>query len=364
MTGFQRILDHYSRIIAGELPEATTPRYASYAVSALRGGIGKSTLAFNLSYELSRDSSLLVADLCAQRNLTETFFKHKAHKVDITSALLPQILGPAFGDVPDDISYRISELCEPFKGGKRAYIVPGSPELFAFPSALYQQLKQASVGSPVFVRKLLQSLRVILNKEAKEKDCDLILMDTSPFYSGGTHLAWCAAEALVIPVRVDEHSIESLDLTLKMLTEPGRDFLFWNQHAEITHVPKIAAIVMTMVGAKSRLQSTPDRASQMFVERALAKAQAHPELFDFADPADAFVLTDDFMSAGRISGAESIPISELEVGKFRTVEGKRLQVNQSAERYKKEIKYLASLLRGASWSAMAAPTPKVTEVAQ
>jgi len=350
MTGLQRILDHYSRIIAGEIPEATSPRYGSYAVSALRGGIGKSTLAFNLAYELSRDSSLLVADLCAQRNLTETFFKHKAHKVDITSALMPQILGPAFGDVPDDISYRISELCESFKGGKRAYIVPGSPELFAFPSALYQQLKQASVGSPVYVRKLLQSLRAILQREAKEKGCDLILMDTSPFYSGGTHLAWCAAEALVIPVRVDEHSIESLDLTLKMLTEPGRDFLFWNEHAQVTHVPKIAAIVMTMVGAKSRLQSTPDRASQMFVERALAKAQAHPELFDFDDPADAFVLTDDFMSAGRISGAESIPISELEVGKFRTVEGKRLQVNQSAERYKKEIKYLASLLRGASWA--------------
>ena len=28
-------------------------------------------------------------------------------------------------------------------------------------------------------------------------------MDTSPFYAGGTHLAWCAADAVIIPVRVD-----------------------------------------------------------------------------------------------------------------------------------------------------------------
>jgi hypothetical protein len=62
------------------------------------------------------------------------------------------------------------------------------------------------------------------------------------------------------------------------------------------------------------------------------------------DPVDAFVVTDDFVSAGRISGAKSIPISELKVGSFHTVEGKRLQVNSSATRYQKELAYLASVI--------------------
>ena len=56
------------------------------------------------------------------------------------------------------------------------------------------------------------------------------------------------------------------------------------------------------------------------------------------------MITDDFMSTGRISGAKSIPISQLKINAFHTIEGKRLQVNASAERYQKELNYLASIL--------------------
>lgn len=37
-------------------------------------------------------------------------------------------------------------------------------------------------------------------------------------------------------------------------------------------------------------------------------AAKHLELLDHEDPADAFAITDDFMSAGRISGAQCVPI--------------------------------------------------------
>ncbi len=100
---------------------------------------------------------------------------------------------------------------------------------------------------------------------------------------------------------------------------------------------------MTMAGAKSQKEATPDAASRMFIERALRIANKHPELFD-GDPTDAFAITDDFMSAGRISGAKSIPISELKVGGFHTVSERRLQVNLSAERYQRELAYLTSIL--------------------
>ena len=43
-----------------------------------------------------------------------------------------------------------------------------------------------------------------------------ILIDTSSFF-GATHLAWMAAEALIVPVRVDQSSLEALDLTLRMI---------------------------------------------------------------------------------------------------------------------------------------------------
>ena len=129
-------------------------------------------------------------------------------------------------------------------------------------------------------------------------------MDTSPFYAGDTHLAWCAVDALIIPVRVDEHSLESLELTLKMLSDPARDFRIWNERAGGLQAPKVAAIVMTMVGSKSQVKATPDQASRMYIERAIAIAEKYPSVFGHNDPSDAFVLTDDFHSPGSNFGIE------------------------------------------------------------
>jgi chromosome partitioning protein len=37
----------------------------------------------------------------------------------------------------------------------------------------------------------------------------------------------------------------------------------------------------------------------MYIERAIDVAEKHAVLFDYSDPADAFVVTDDFVSSGR-----------------------------------------------------------------
>jgi cellulose biosynthesis protein BcsQ len=346
MNSIDKVLENHAHVVNGEYSgNGSGLKYRSYAITTLRGGVGKSTLAFNLAHEIAAKRSLLVADLCPQCNLTETFLRGFAPEVTILKALQPALLGPAFGEIPPDASYRISMYCDAFKLCKPAYFIPGDPLMFAFPSTMYQQLQIANAQSnPTAVRRLLESLKDILDNECKEKKVQGILLDSSPFYAGGTHLAWCAADALIIPVRVDEHSIESLELTLDLLSNPDRDFVTWNNRAGGRPVPKIAAVVMTMVGSKSQLRATPDRASRMYIERALAIAEKHATLFDHPEPSDAFVITDDFVSAGRISGAKSMPISKLIVGSFHVVAGKRLQVNSSASRYQRELAYLASVI--------------------
>ncbi|MFT4411768.1 ParA family protein [Stenotrophomonas muris] len=342
----EKVLATHAQVVEGNAPIPIAPlKYKNYAVSTLRGGVGKSTLSFNLAYEISKSRSLLVADVCAQCNLTETLRRDCDNDVTILNALQPKLLGSAFGEVPSDISYRISNTCDAFKSSKASYVIPGDALMFAFPSTMYQQLQIATTQTnPAAVKKLLESLKSIVEDEAKNKGATGVLMDTSPFYAGGTHLAWCAADALIIPVRVDEHSIASLELTLQLLTDPNRDFQVWNQRAGGRPSPKVAAIVMTMVGSKSQMKSTPDRASRLYIERALEVAHRYPSAFGHADPTDAFVITDDFVSSGRISGAKSIPISRLKVGSFHMVEGRRLQVNASAQRYQRELAYLLSVL--------------------
>lgn len=345
MSSLDKVLDRHQKVIREAHVCSKGQGFNYYAVSNLRGGVGKSSIAFNLAYEISRSWSVLMADLCPQCNFTELLLGDFRPKVNIYDALKPKILGSAFGDVPEDLSYRVSQYCSDFKGGKGAWVISGNPELFAFPSVLYQQLNTAySQGNILAVSKLLRGLRAILENEKSTTKTKKVLLDTSPFYAGGTHLAWCAVEALIVPVRVDEHSLESLDLLFKQLSDPKRDFQMWNVRAGGIDVPKIAAIVMTMVGSKSQKEATPDNASRMYIERAIEIAEKYATLFHHEDPSDAFVITDDFHSAGRISGAERKPITELQVGKFHTVEGRRLQVNSSAERYKKQLRYLASMI--------------------
>jgi chromosome partitioning protein len=341
----EKVLDTHQQVVENGFVQKGKLRYRSYAISTLRGGVGKSTLAFNIAFELAGRRKLLVADLCAQCNLTETLLKDADPEVTIVNALQPELLGPAFGNAPSDISYKASRYCDSFKGVKACEVIPGSPEMFAFPSTMYQQLQIANAQSnPDAVDRLLASLEAVLNKQADEIGAEGILMDTSPFYAGGTHLAWCAADAIIIPVRVDEHSLESLELTLDLLSNPDKDFQTWNKRAGGRKTPKVAAVVMTMVGSKSQLRATPDRASRMYIERALDIAGEYPQLFDYESPSEAFAVTDDFVSSGRISGAEGIPINKLRKGKFHTVDGKRLQVNSSVLRYQNELNYLASIL--------------------
>src|SRR5690348_11400120 len=137
-----QVLAMHKMVVEDGYTKPGTPRYRRYAVTTLRGGVGKSTLSFNLAHELAKRRSLLIADLCAQCNLTETLMSDEVEiPVNIVNALQPVLLGPAFGTAPAEIAYKVARYCDPFKTVKPAWLIPGSPEMFAFPSTLYQQLQ-------------------------------------------------------------------------------------------------------------------------------------------------------------------------------------------------------------------------------
>jgi cellulose biosynthesis protein BcsQ len=170
------------------------------------------------------------------------------------------------------------------------------------------------------------------------------LIDTSPFFGGATHLAWVAADALIVPVRVDQHSIEALRLTLKMLRDPQLDFHKFNEQGGIARQPLVHAIVMTHCGWNRQKPNNPDSSTRFFIEEAIKVAQEFSEVFSEADVSQCFYLLDDFHSSGRISGKQRIPLAKLQPGKKYMVEGQRLEVNPSVDRYKKEVASLTAAL--------------------
>jgi cellulose biosynthesis protein BcsQ len=349
-TEIDAVLERSERVLRGEDLPFRDERFRTYAITNFRGGIGKSTLAFNLAYEMSRNHATLLVDTCSQRNFSQNVFGDLLLDFDQTlyDALVVEITGAGNFDIAD-ITVSVKGSCPPFMGNKATYMIPGSTELFLFPSLLYSQLAQfAQIAGGTHTRdasaRVLTSLRRIVEQASMTAKPEKILIDTSPFFGGATHLAWVAADALIVPVRVDQHSIEALRLTLGMLRKPEMDFQKFNKQAGLERHPKVHAIVMTHCGWNRQKPNTPDSSTRFFVERAINVAKDFADVFSETDVSRCFYLLDDFHSSGRISGKQRIPLAKLESGKKYIVDGQRLEVNPSVDRYKREVANLTAAL--------------------
>jgi len=350
MKDLDKLLETFKIVAKGGNAPRPDARFNTYAISNFRGGIGKSTLAFNLAWEVSRTKKTLLFDLCPQCNFTQSLLGADADDTpdnNIYGALLPRVMAGTPTVNPDDLVVSVPPSCLPFKNGAGVHMVPGSKELFLFPSLLYTQLSSAAqLGSRSVetTRNILQSVDKLSESLKAHLKATKVLMDTSPFFGGATHLGWVAADALIIPVRVDQHSMEALKLTLSMLKDEKMDFRRLNSQAKIDKVPKVHAIVMTHCGWNRQAEFTPDRSTQAYLSKVIEIAHEHADLFSCNDPVDAIHLLDDFHSAGRISGSKRIPLAKLAVGESHTIEGQRLEVNESLTRYQNELKSLASCI--------------------
>jgi len=349
MSSLDELLQRFRKIAEGEQVSLPAARFKTYVITIFRGGIGKSTLAFNLAWQISRAARTLLVDVCPQRNFTQSLMGSDTELLEhsIYDALLPKVM-PGTSEVSEeDLICSVAPYCPPFQRGKGVFLIPGSTELFLFPSLLYSQLSTAAQlqsRAKLATNTILRSIVTIVGGAAKQAKATKILIDTSPFFGGATHLAWVAADALIIPVRVDQHSMEALKLTLAMLENPDMDFLRINRLGGIKRIPKIHAIAMTHCGWNRQAAFTPDRSTQSYLSQVIDIIDEHANLFSSDRPIEHVHLLDDFHAAGRISGSKRIPLAKLSVGETFMIEGQRLEVNQSVTRYKREMRALATTL--------------------
>ncbi|WP_299773120.1 ParA family protein [uncultured Pseudoteredinibacter sp.] len=319
------------------------PKHNRYGVCNLRGGIGKSTLTFNLAYDAE---CVLAVDTCPQGNSTSFFTQgRRATGTTIYDALLPYLL-PRMA-FPSNIAQDVESKNSYFQG-RGAYFVPSSPNLYEFPSIMESALSQAR-GIPGeadrAVSQILNSFRDLLDRETKKIGTDRVLIDTSPFFSGATHLSWHAVDSLIVPVRTDQQSVDSLSLLISLLKDTSRSFLR-SQEGLSLHSPKIQMVVVTHCGWSTSpgARNEPNNQTKIYLEKVKQVIQSNIDCFTTEDPDNHIVPLDDFLGSGRIASAKQIPIKCLNPQQSFMIGDQRVTVNSSIEKCQKQLSFISQNL--------------------
>ncbi|MBP3530876.1 MAG: ParA family protein [Thermoguttaceae bacterium] len=347
-TALERIIKRQSDIAVGnfEAIQIDVPKHRVYSVCNLRGGVGKTTLTFNLSYYAD---SLLAIDLCPQGNLSYFFDKeYYLHGANIRDALLPYLI-PGMPSVERIASY--VGATNQYFDGKNVYYIPSSNELYLLPSVLNSALNLTDGGLLDSTQRLaaisnaLFSLRKEIKRETTQNGLDKCLIDTSPFFSGGTELAWHASDALIVPVRTDRQSINSFELLIKTM-QSSASFRKYADKLEGFRTPKIHAVVLTHCGwsTRSGARSMPNQQTKVYLQQCYDIMSRNRQLLSTDNPENHLFILDDFLGSGRVSSLESKPIELLKQGDTKTFDRVKVTVNAAVEKCKNELRFIHRLL--------------------
>ena len=341
----ETIINRQERIAENTAAPIGLPKYRIYSMCNLRGGIGKTTLSFNLSY---LTDNLLAVDTCPQGNLS-FFYDNKyyaSNQTNVNNMLLPYLI-PGLGKAGRVASF--IGATNPYFSKKNNYYIPSSTELYLLPSQLTTAINQ-TFGLPnaqknQALENILLSLKTEIDREMGENNLDKCLIDTSPFFAGATQLSWYAADALIIPVRTDQQSINSLELLISTLTNPNGEFRKYLP-PEKARVPVIQMVILTHCGwsTVAGARNVPNQQTKVYLDKVYDILSKHRTLLSTKVPENHLFLLDDFLGSGRISSYESKPIELLQAGQTKTINRLRVSVNQSVEKCKNQLGFISQQL--------------------
>lgn len=341
----ENIIGRQFAIANNKAEDIELPKQRIYAMCNLRGGIGKTTLTFNLSYLAN---NLLAVDTCPQGNLS--FFYDNCYyagqQTNVKDMLLPYLV-PGLGRATRVATY-IGATNQYF-ADKNNYYIPSSEELYLLPSQLITAINQTTGLQPQqreqALKSILYSLQTEIERELKENSLDKCLIDTSPFFAGATQLAWYAADALIIPVRTDQQSIKSLELLINTLSNPQSEFRKYLPDNDMK-VPKIQMVVLTHCGwsTVAGARNEPNQQTKVYLKKVYDILSKHRTLLSTNNPDNHLFMLDDFLGSGRISSIESKPMELLHEGETKVIDRVRVSVNKSVDKCKNQLKFISNQL--------------------
>ena len=178
-----------------------------------KGGVSKTTTAFNLGWMLaSKGKKVILADCDPQCNLTGMVmgFKDAEDFESIYKAEgvrnIRDGLAPAFESRPASIK---PVDCEPIKGQRNMYLLPGHIGLAEYEVTL--GIAQELSGSLVTLQNLPGSFHHLFALTAKKYDADFVLVDMSPSLGPINQNLMMTSDYFIIPMMPDYFSVMAMD---------------------------------------------------------------------------------------------------------------------------------------------------------
>ncbi|MDL9997238.1 ParA family protein [Variovorax sp. J22P240] len=175
----------------------------------MKGGVGKTTLAVGLAWELAKKHRVLLVDIDPQFNATQwvvnadTYLTWLKTKHTVLNVFQPQALNQAGGGTTPPIKPTEKTAIIPVKhNGKTLHVLPSALDLM--------KLDAAPRGTE-------NRLRVFL--DGVKSNFDFILIDCPPTASLFSYSAFLASDAYLVPVKPDPLSVLGLPLLEKAMLD-------------------------------------------------------------------------------------------------------------------------------------------------
>lgn len=184
-----------------------------------KGGVSKTTTAFNLGWMLAhKGKKVIIADCDPQCNLTGMVLGFK-DAWDFASTYkskevrnIRDGLAPAFESRPAPIK---PVICESIKGQPNMHLLPGHIGLAEYEVTL--GIAQELSGSLVTLQNLPGSLHYLFSKTAEKYDADFIIVDMSPSLGPINQNLLMTSDYFIVPMMPDYFSAMATDSLASVL---------------------------------------------------------------------------------------------------------------------------------------------------
>lgn len=176
-----------------------------------KGGVGKTSLAYHLSWMLSQNHTVLVCDLDPQANLTAAFLDE-----DILEEIWTGSQGNDCGTTVFRCVKPLMEVGDLLQPSLREilpslFLLPGDLALSGFESTLSEEWPKALGSEPLYRPfRILSSLWTVMQKGAGSCNATIIVADVGPNLGAINRSALIATDKVVVPLAADLFSLQGL----------------------------------------------------------------------------------------------------------------------------------------------------------